>query len=183
MKTFIDSSSGSGNENDFLISVTPSYVELEIVSEEVSFYVYVIQRTENSFFITTCWDDSFDELIAELDEDSFEIIADTWELFAYLLVNGLKDKYQEGALIQLEDADYGDTKWFVATVAGNVHLSDDIDEFFAQERVQEAVQLVVQRSMHLMKELNENSPSTGKAIWKGIKKGVGAGLAASLFGL
>ena len=181
MKNFIDTNSASGKPDEIMFRTTPSYVELEMIKDEFSIYVYLIPRTETSFFVTTCWGDNFDGLLTELDEDSFEILADTWPTITKMLINGANEKFQEGVLIRLEDADYGEIKWFATTVAGNVKISENFDDFFEQERIQEAIQLVIQRSVEISNEF-QNEPNTGKYIWKGIKKGVGWGLAAGFLG-
>jgi len=175
--------SGKGKEPD--IRVTNSYLEIEMpIDDDSSIFTYIVPRSERSVFVLICLDDMFDTLMNELDNDSFETISDTWPTLAELLMNGAKDKYKSGALIRFEDADYGDNKWFVASVAGNISFESE-DEIFG-DRTMEALEVVMERTKELLTELQEREPSMLKAVGKGILAGLGLGLlsgAAQAFGI
>lgn len=157
------------------IKLTNSYIEIESsIDKESSMFMYIIPRSEHSAFIAICLDDMFDSIVSDLDEDTFETIVDTWPTLAQLLVNGVNDKYQNGALIRLEDADYGDNKWFVASIAGNI--SFDSQESLFCDRTSETIGLVLEKTTQLLSEVQEREPSTLKAIGKGILAGLGLGL-------
>jgi hypothetical protein len=139
---------------------------------------YIIPRNEHSAFVATCWEHAFDEVIADLDEDTFETIVETWPTLAILFHNGIKDLYREGALILFEDFDYGENKWFIASIAGNISFTSA--EELMGERTREVIQVVLARSMQLLIELHENKPSISREIGKGIAKGIGYAIAGTL---
>lgn len=164
-----------------LHKVTNSYIELEFPTDYGAILIYLIARDANSFFVCTCWEHYFDEIITALaDLEMIEIINDTYPNFAFFLDNGLNGKFKEGALIRLQDEDYGEEKWFISTIAGNLQKSEGIEDFLNQERIIDSMRTVIKGSLILLKELNENKPNTGKFIWKGVKKGVGIGLFAGI---
>jgi hypothetical protein len=170
---------GKKKENDFEIRPTNSYIELEIpIDEESSIFIYIIPKNQHSAFVAVCLDDMFEKIMDDLDEDTLEIIVDTWPTFAELLYNGIKDKYQNGALIQLEDDDYGEKKWFVASVAGNISF-ENVEELFG-ERTAKAIGVVMNRTSELLSELQEKKPSTWTAIKKGFISGLKIGVLESI---
>lgn len=159
--------------------ITHTYIEIEFpVDDDSSYVIYVIPRNQNSAFVATCWDHTFDKLVSNLDEDTFEMIAETWPTLAALLYNGVKQLYRQGALIVLEDLDDGENKWFVASIAGNISFSSFKDLF--NERMQEVTQLVLARTIQLSRELNENQPNMLNAISNGFMKGVGTAVLAGV---
>lgn len=167
------------------IRVTNSYIEIESpVDKESSMYIYIIPRDEHSAFVAICLEDMLDEILEGMDEDSFDTISDTWPTLAQLLVNGMNDKYHHGALIRLEDADYGDNKWFITSIAGNISF-DNADELFC-DRTNETIGVVLEQTVNLLKELQERKPSMLRAIGKGVLAGISLGLisgAASALGI
>lgn len=172
MRSFLDSSTNSGTTEVTLRS-TRAYIEIEWpINESLCAVIYAIPRTATSAFIATCWDDAFDELLRDVDSYTLETIVETWPTLAYLLHQGLNDKYREGALIRLEDADYAEMKWFVASVVGNISF-DSKEDFFTDQTVS-TIQTVMSKSMELMVELQENKPSLVRAIGKGVMSGLGA---------
>lgn len=185
MRFFLDTTTGSGLEGDEIkYKVTNGYIEVEYSLDELFAVLYFIPRSSTSFFIATCWDDVFDTILGQVDdEDDLETIIETWPSLGELLANGINDKYSGGALIKLEDADTGEPKWFVASVAGNLNL-ESLDGLF-NDRTAEVSQLVLSRSVELFVQLQENKPSVLRAVGKGIAAGVGTvllGGLAALFG-
>jgi hypothetical protein len=183
MRFFLDSTSGKDLEGDGLkFKVTNCYLELEHEMDGVYLVHYVIPRNSTSVFIATCWDRIFDELLS--DEDSLETAVETWPALGQLLVNGIEDRYSDGALIKLEDFDTGEPKWFLASVCGNIDLEDIASVF--SDRTAETTKVVVEKSLALFVDLNENKPSLLRAVGKGVAAGVGAvalaGIAA-IFGV
>lgn len=174
MRTFIDTRKTSRGDEPG-VSVTNGYIELEIpVDRSTALVVYVIPRSEHSAFVATCWDRVFDAVVEDLDDDTAETIVETWPTLATLLGNGATDRYRDGALIRLEDVDDGETKWFVASVAGNISF-DSAEEVFG-ERTQAVIRAVLETSGRLATELNENEPSALRAIGRGLLAGIGAAL-------
>jgi hypothetical protein len=160
-------------------TVTNSYIELEMpFSGSISAYLYLLPRGNHSAFVLACLDDTFDGLVANMDEDTVDIICDTWPTLANLMSCGLKDKYSNGALIRLEDEDCGDIKWFVASIAGNLSF-DSMEEVFSP-RMMETIRLVLEQTVELITELQERKPSKLKAIGKGFWEGMLTGLAVWL---
>ena len=183
MRFFLDTESGAGLEGDDIkLKTTASYIEVEYSIEDVFLVLYFIPRSSTSFFIATCWDDLFDSILGQVeDESDLETIVETWPSLAQLLANGIDDKYSGGALIKLEDADTGEPKWFVTSVAGNLDLERE-DGLF-NERTAEVSQLVLAKSLELFTQLQENKPSMLRAMGRGLAAGVGAVLlgAVSVF--
>jgi hypothetical protein len=171
MRSFLDSPTNP-NSTEPTIHATRGYLEIEWpINESTCAVLYAIPRTESSAFIVTSWEDSFDEFLNNTDSNDWETVVETWPTLATLLSNGVNDKYRDGALIRLDDIDYGDAKWFVASVAGNV--SFDSEESFFTERTVDTMQTVMSKSAELMVELRENKPSIARAIGKGIMSGLG----------
>jgi hypothetical protein len=178
MRPFIDDRKTS-TPDEIGHKVTNTYVEIEIpLGESLGSVLYIIPRSEHSALIATCWDHVFDEMIENLDEDTFETIVETWPTLAILFHNGVKDLYREGALILLEDFDDGEQKWFVASIAGNIAF-ESAEELFS-ERTKEVIQVVLARSMQLFTELQEKEPSLLRGIGKGIARGIGAAIGGVL---
>jgi hypothetical protein len=155
--------------------VTECYMQFEVpVDSDSSFYTYLIQRSENTFFIAACLNDVFDSLIENFDNDLVNVYNDAWPNLITLLQNGVNDKYQNGALIKLEDQDCGENKWFLATVVGNMKI-EKLDDFF-NDKVVDAIKLINSKAIALFTELNDNEPSVLKAIAVGAKQGVVEGI-------
>jgi hypothetical protein len=183
MRAFIDSTPGDDLEGDEIrYKVTNHYIELEFpIGDSLFLVLYYIPRSTSSVFVAACWNHVLDELLDNIsDEDEWGTLVETWPTLAQLIVNGTKDRYKEGALIRLEDFDCGETKWFVASVSGNLDL-EDLEKLF-NDRTQQTSHLVLEKSLDLLTELNENRPSLGRAIVRGIAKGIGAGVIAAIAG-
>ncbi|MBV8740126.1 MAG: hypothetical protein JO007_23295 [Alphaproteobacteria bacterium] len=189
MQSFIDERRSSGSEDGPVISVTPRYLQLEVpIDTFKSAYIYFVQRNEGSYFVATCWDNAFDTLIEELDEEQIGHLQQAWPDFLDLLSNGINDRYRDSALIRLEDPDDGETKWFVASVCGN--LDPNSAEGILNERSASIVQTVLGRSLQLLNQaessisqLNElRRPSLGKTLVK-VGVGVALGVLASALGV
>ena len=185
MKTFIASRTSGENSSDPCINATNRYLEIAYpFDDEDSVHIYIIPRSSTQAFVAVCLDHAFDSLFEDFDEDSMETVAETWPTLAALLVNGVKDRYSEAALIRLEDEDDGESKWFVATVVGNISF-DDAENVFTP-RTQESIRLIIEKTLSLFQELATREPSMGRAIGKGILEGIGAGVAvgiAAYFGI
>lgn len=169
MKDFIDKK--TSNE-EFDIQFTNTYIELEILLDSSnSYYLYIVPRTQNSAFVLASFDNTFDAMIEDLDEDQLEIICDTWPTLATLFYNGIKDKYSNGALIILEDNDNGDKKWFVSAIAGNIDF-DSMEGVFTP-RMLESIGLVLSVSQKLVIELSDNKPNHIRHGAKNLVKNAG----------
>jgi hypothetical protein len=175
MYVFLSETRNAEN-NEPALRATNSYIEIEVPfdDEEVSIFMYIIPRNKHSAFVAICLGDMFDEMVEDIDKDSFDTIKDTWPTLACLMINGINDKYQNGALIKLEDADYGDNKWFVASIAGNISF-DSEEELFC-DRTKESMATVLATTSRLLSELQERKPSMLRAIGKGIMAGLGIGV-------
>ena len=145
--------------DEFKVIITDSYVELNLkIDKTDSYFVfYLIPHTENSVFVVSCWDDTFDNIIENSDDEScLENLFDTCPLIATLLSNGIKDKCSDGALIKLKDYDNGDNKWFLASIAENIKF-DNINTILC-DRTIETINLVKEESMLLLSELHKKKP-------------------------
>jgi len=171
MRMFLDETTHPGSDEPNL-RATNCYIELEFPIDDSSCAViYLIPRTESSVFVATCWGTTFDELLSNPSSQTVDMITETWPTLATLLYNGLSDKYRDGALIKLEDPDYGENKWFVASVAGNISF-ENADTLFA-DRTMETINVVVTKSLELMVELQEKKPNMARAFGKGVLTGLG----------
>lgn len=173
MRYFIDSTPGPNavGDEDLMFRVTNNYFELVYPIDKHSYFIInIIPRNDYSAFVACCLGDCFDEVLDNLDDADYrETICDTWPLFARLLQNGVRDKYSEGALIKLEDIDTGDTKWFLASVAGNINF-DSIEGLLC-DRTMQVVRTVIEKTVELHNELSTKSPSKVKSFFKGFLKG------------
>jgi hypothetical protein len=170
-------------DDEFKLLATNCYFELNYkIDDSTYLIVYLLYRSANSVFVATCWGDTFDGIIRNLDDDDYvEILHDTWPTLTNLLANGINDKYSNGALIKLEDPDDGDSKWFVASVAGNIGF-DSIDDLLCAN-THSKISLVIEQSITLFTELDKKRPDTLRAIGKGLLKGAAILAIGSLFGL
>jgi hypothetical protein len=171
MRFFIDAHPGPEMEGDEVrFRATHCYLEMECRLDEGFLVLYFIPRTATSLFVAACWDRTFDPILENAhDEDYLAAVERTWPTLAELLANGLADRYSTGALIRLEDADTGEPKWFLATVAGNLDLANVAD--WVGPRTQPAQNLIVQRSLALAAELQNNRSGSG-SFWD-LAKAIG----------
>ena len=177
MDTFISNTldKEAQGDDDLKLRATNSYIEL-IWTIETGCYIkiYLVPRSEHSIFVLACYDNAFDTILENIDDEDYSsTVRDTWPLLTQLLINGGNDRYSEGALIRAEDSDTGDTKWFLATVVGNI----DLDEMIC-DRTLEAAKRIIALAGDLHHEMEHKSPSTFKAIAKGI----GIGVLAAILG-
>lgn len=180
ISTKLNNSPEAIGDDEFKIIPTENYLEvnMQIEDTEMFFVFYLIQKSENSLLVLSCWDDTFDEIIENLDDENYlEILTDTWPILTSLLVNGVKDKYSEGALIKLEDLDNGDHKWFLASIAGNINF-ESFDNLFC-DRTISTITTVKEKSIILLNELQTKKPNSIKHIGKGLFKGALLGLLAA----
>lgn len=177
MRRFIDERKTAIRDDEIGTKVTHAYFEIEFpLDKDSGLIIYVIPRSKNSAAVMTCWEHAFDELVSNLDEDTYETVARTWPTLAKLIHNGINDRYRDGALIRLEDFDDCEAKWFVASMVGNVSFDNPEDLFC--ERMQEVTNIVTAKTLQLFQELNENTPNWFEAIGKGFIKGFISGIAA-----
>lgn len=187
MRYFMDSVPGQnviGDNDSLMFRSTNNYFELIYPIDESSYIVVnVIPRNDYSCFVATCFDDGFDEVVENLNDDDYaEVVCDTWPLFAQLLQNGARDKYSQGALIKLEDFDTGDVKWFLASVAGNLSF-DDLGSLLSSEQMENAIKVVLDKTADLCNELTTKTPSNVKYFFKGMGQGLLALLALGFGGV
>lgn len=169
----------TANGEEVGIKTTNSYIEYEYpINQDVAYVVYLIRRNENSAWVAASFEDTFDELLKNPDQDRFETIANTYPTLHRLICNGMSDHYQKGGLVVLEDSDYCQKKWFVASIVGNISFESVED--LCGERMHEAIDLVISTSMELWVELNENKPNMLWEFGKGFLKGVGVAVTATV---
>lgn len=177
MKEFMESKDNTKLKEDDRVGIraTRAYVELELARDEFSIHLYFIPKTEHSMFVVANLDHAFDGLETHLqDADMRTVIVETWPRFAQLLVNGMEDRYSQGALIRLEDADDGETKWFVASVLGNIDMSN-LEEVFGDQGMRVAGK-VMETTLEMMQELNEKEIDKVRAYGRSILSGVLSGI-------
>ncbi|MEN6624263.1 MAG: hypothetical protein ABFD50_22290 [Smithella sp.] len=179
MRFFLDSETGEGLHGDgkLKFGVTNCYIEIEICINNSYLVLYYIPKGDHSFFVATCWERLFDDILENIDDNDYrDTIIHTWPTLAKLLFNGANDKYREGALIKLEDYDDGEPKWFVASVVGNIDIEDISD--FVTGKSGEIAKLVIEKSLALYTELNNEKPSTMRSVIKGLTTGIAIGICA-----
>ncbi len=176
MRFFVDTYSNpelEGQGEGFKYGVTNCYLELEYPVNDYFLVIYYIPRNSNYLVIATCWERAFDEILENLDNpDYLETISETFPFLSQLLYNGFKEKYSEGALIQLEDFDTGEPKWFLISVSGNVNLENP-EQIFGN-KTNKVAELVIEKSLELLQELNENEPNLVNLFLKKAARGVTA---------
>ena len=148
-----DRVSSKGQESGFLF--TKSYVEIEIpISDDSAQVVYVLPRTENSGYVSTCWGGwLFDFLIPDRETISLDRIAPDCVL-ARLVRNGHKRTLDEGGMLHLLDPDDSERKWCVSYLVGSIDFADG--ESVLGKEVLHAVKLVADKSDELWSELASN---------------------------
>lgn len=163
-------------DKEFEYSSTDSYAELEIpVDDDTSLFLYLVPQSEHSMYLLMSFDDAFDEIINNLDDDTItSAFRKAWPTLYQLIQDGVNDKYSNCALIKTSDFDDGDTKWFLATFVGNYSLDNDSEN--ASERIQDAIKKVEEKALTLLTELSENSPKmfpvVMKSMWKDFLSGI-----------
>lgn len=178
MQTFIQDANNFNLKNGALTyRLTPRYVEFVQREKSLALVFYMIFRDEHSLIIAACWDHTFDSMQID-DEDDIKNIGDTYPTIAQLIRNTLGKRYSQGALVQMEDFDDGEPKWFVVSVAGNLNLRSADDLF--QERIVQVLSIVLDKSTTALLEIQNNKPSYTGTILRGLKKGFMIGLKASI---
>ena len=163
------------NNDEMICQMTKCYAQVEIPkNDELSFFVYIIPKTDDAYYVAISLDDYLESFFENYDEDLYDVYAATWPTLITLLSNGVKEKYSEGAIITLVDEDCGENKQFIVTVVGNVDFDtpDDIDS----EKFVNAIALVIPKAVSLFREITENKPSTWKTFFAGAKQGVFEGI-------
>lgn len=171
-----------GKNEDVRTRTTDCYAEVEYKVDSKYIDAYIVGRNENTAFVVASFEHVFDsvkEQVEDKNEAALKAEFKAWPTFAVLLQNGVSDRYSEGALIQLEDPDCGETKWFVATVIGNI--DPDKEEALIKEKINAATELVIGKAADLLVEVSEHKPHyIRQGIWEGIKEGLGEFGQASL---
>ena len=140
--------------------------------------------SRRNVYIATCWDDTFHEIFKGLQDETFlQSVCETWPTLLKLITNGLEDKYDEGALIVLEDEDTKQDKWFLVTVRERVNFKK-LKKLFNDD-VLAGIKLVLGKSMELLRELHERKPKShlAKEIGLGLLKGAGFAAKAILIAM
>jgi hypothetical protein len=196
MRFFFDSSVRTA-QSEFLVRETPAYWELITSLNEpdlkgASFF-YVIPQSEYSVLTAACWGhdpDAMYQLFLDKNfgDDWLKVFCETYPIQGQLILNGIHERFSDGALVSLLDPDDGETKWFVVTVVGNIEVGSEPDDqtsadeyglvgnqrFLMHSRLQEAIQLVGLKSFEAAIEYQANEISTvnkakmyAKGAWKG----------------
>lgn len=169
----------TGDEDIIKVGETNSYMEIEVKNKEGEYIVcYLVPRSENTYFVVACLDHHLDFILEQVeneDEDKLHAEAKAWPLFVTLLKNGMKGRYSEGVLTQLEDPDCAEKKWFIATVIGNLDFEKQSDLAF--EKVSHAMELVLDKTIQMLTEMIEKHPNygweTAKTFTKAVLTGIG----------
>lgn len=131
---------------------TGNYVEAKVLVQDVWLPIYVITVREGIGAAVSCWDHQFDPIIDNLTKPQIEAIMrrlhPTW--FA-CVDNAIRERYSEGALVELLDPDVMDRKWMIAVLFS--HRADDRDHAAGV-----AMDRVVKVSAEVAEESN-NKPS------------------------
>jgi hypothetical protein len=88
---------------------------------------YLLPRSESSLWACVCLEDLFTPLVRSFVEANdvvqpalAQAYRETWPIVSELLDNGFSEAYKHGGLIILDDPDDAASKWFLASVVGNL---------------------------------------------------------------
>jgi hypothetical protein len=185
MKFFADMATKPSQEGT-VINGTPAYIELATHSPNAdppgSSYLYVVPTDEHSYIVSACWERQFDqlsELIADpkLGKLWLKVLLETFPVFGSLVVSGIEGYYSDAAIVNMADPDDGESKWFTATVVGNMSVQSAED--LEQRRFIEAYELILGKSFTVAGELATNEISTASKLklmaagaWHGYVEGL-----------
>jgi hypothetical protein len=172
-----------------IVNGTPAYIEVQTHTDQPDWkqvsYVYVLPLDNSNFVAAACWGHQFDQMAQyffdpKMGNDWVNAYSEAWPSFGELLRNAAGGRYGAGGLVNLEDPDDGERKWFVVTFVGNTIPKDSYDEVLDDSRVEQGVQLVYVKSAELLEQMgSETHISTatklkmfGKGAWGGYKEGL-----------
>jgi hypothetical protein len=158
MRFFIDLAAKPVTEQTVL-NGTPQYLEVQehgLDPPGIS-YVYVIPLDASSFVVATCWGHEFDrfrEFIFHPKQGPAWIKAysEPWPTFGELINNALAGNYSRGALVNFEDPDDGERKWYIATFVGNIIPTTSYQKIANDPKVVDACQRVYIKSAELLQQ-------------------------------
>lgn len=178
MKYFLQNTKDAElTEGELHYRITPRYVELTQRKGDLCLVWYLIFRDAYSLIVATCWENMFDSMVIE-DDDDISNIRDTYPTQAQVIRNSVGGRFSQGALVQMEDFDDGELKWFVISIAGNINISSADDLF--EGRTADASKTVLDKSVTMLLEIQNNKPSYLKTILRGLKKGFISGAKYSI---
>lgn len=184
MKKYIDQP--VNDHEEVSVRVTNSYFELEYFDKKAreSTFVYLLPRCDKSLWVVANWETVFD-FVLHRSEQELGLIRERFPVLGELIHNGIRDKYGKGALIRLEDPDEGETKWFIAGVAGNLDLEKD--DIWSAPQLHQALKRVHEACGQLSQEMASLSSDQPDDDWTEIKRGflrgVGKVAAVTLLGV
>ncbi|UBF25604.1 hypothetical protein K9N68_29215 [Kovacikia minuta CCNUW1] len=178
MKFFIDSKPNNPWQAETVqYRVTDHYIEFEIPSNHYRMVLYLIPRDRASALVATCWDTVFDQEPANLNEEkTCKMIFETCPNLAHLLTNGICDRYREGALLNLEDFDAGEAKWFLTSIVDNLDFRSL--EHLLNEQVHQVISQIMHQSFELLNELYEKQPAIFDIVTHRIGNTINLGFVA-----
>jgi hypothetical protein len=137
------------------------YIELQkhLVDPAGVSYTYILRWNDSAFLVATCLEHDFDKMLLLLRDPKMgsvwlDVIKDTRPTAGRLLENGINARYSNGAVLVMEDPDYGENKNFVGTVVGNVLVNSvkELEEALLSDRMMNAYELVLGSSFTIMHE-------------------------------
>ncbi len=118
-----------------------------------------------------CGENTFDELVKNLDRTNSNAVGKAWPLFANALVNGYEDHYDLPALIKLNSvASVNGTFWCLAQKVENIDLTE-FDDLLGEYAISKVKGLLSYCS-EMLSQINENKLSTLDLVTGGIKEGI-----------
>jgi hypothetical protein len=161
------------DEAQGVVHGTPGYVEIQThnVDPPGISYIYLVPLDQANFIVAACWGhefDRFEEYIFDpkLGKHWVSAYSEAWPLFGELFTNAMQGRYSQGSLVNFEDLDDGERKWFVATYVGNIGPYEEVAPLSEDPRIIEAGQLVYLKSASLAEQMlsGEDIPAGTKAM-------------------
>ena len=157
------------------------YVGIEYTLENdsiVTWYFSPIDESE-AFVCLYCGEDTFDDLLENLNRVNSNAIKKAWPHLISALLNGVADNYSSPALIKLGSTERAErTFWCLAMKVENFDLSepDNLIGNYAMGKVK----TLLDHYIEMFREMKENEPGTFDLVVGGVKEGIRWGRALKI---
>lgn len=146
-------------------------VECAPEDDEVLTWYFSPSGEREAFVFLYCGENTFDELVQNLDRTNSDAVDNAWPLFANALVNGCEDRYDSPALIKLNSVERANgTFWCLAQKVENIDLTE-FDTLMGEYALSK-VKGLLNYYGEMFRQLNENELSKLDLITGGIKEGI-----------
>ena len=193
MRFWVDFEAVPVDRYSTLLNGTPNYLEIQEPGGEAEerglSFTYILPLGPGDFIVASCWGHEFDKftpfiLDPKMGRDWLRAYSEPWPTYGQLVTNASEGRYSSGALINFENPDDGERKWFVITFVGNLVPTNEWAEVFDNPRIVAACQMVYLKSAELAQQMTSGrdiSPGTmAKLYAKGFFSGYAEGVNKSL---